>query len=82
MSTPIANPNSICLNAGMGAPVAGHLFFKKNLYLLLIEPIGGAIPKFTTDSKSLGTFEKTFGGTLALLCPAQAFPLPSYRYRP
>ena len=45
-----------------------------------IEPIGGALPRFSSDSKSLGTFEKNFGGSLALLCPAQAFPLPSYRY--
>lgn len=46
----------------------------------LLEPIGGAIPKFSSDSKSLGSFEKNFGESLALLCPAQAYPLPSYRY--
>ncbi len=51
----------------------------KLLSLVLAEPIGGAAPKFSTDSKSLGTFEKVEGGTLALLCPAQAMPLPSYR---
>ena len=45
----------------------------------MLEPIGGAIPKFSSDSKSLGTFEKQFGEPLALLCPAQASPLPAYR---
>ncbi len=45
----------------------------------LAEPIGGAAPKFSSDSKSLGNFEKSSAETLALLCPAQASPLPSFR---
>ena len=54
--------------------------FKKPLNPL--EPIGGAGPKFSSDSKSLGTFEKNLSGALSLLCPAQGFPLPSFRYLP
>jgi hypothetical protein len=46
---------------------------------LLLEPIGGAKPKFSSDSKSLGNFEKTEADSLALLCPAQAAPIPSFR---
>ncbi len=45
----------------------------------LAEPIGGAAPKFSSDSKSLGNFEKSSAETLALLCPAQASPLPSFK---
>ncbi len=58
---------------------------KKNLFLsslsqnFLAEPIGGAAPKFSSDSKTLGNFEKSSKETLALLCPAQASPLPSFR---
>ena len=61
--------------------------FKKQFTLCLVnqnlkslEPIGGAGPKFSSESKSLGTFEKTQNAVLALLCPAQGFPLPSFRY--
>ena len=46
----------------------------------VLEPVGSATPKFSSDSKSLGTFEKIQNGVLALLCPAQGFPLPNYRY--
>ena len=46
---------------------------------VLAEPIGGATPKFMSDSKHLGTFVKREGGNLALLCPAQAMPLPTFR---
>ena len=44
------------------------------------EPIGGAAPKFSSSSKSIGTFEEHGGESLALVCPAQAYPLPSFRY--
>ena len=47
---------------------------------VLAEPIGGATPKFISDSKHLGTFVKSEGGNLALLCPAQAMPLPTFRF--
>ncbi len=44
----------------------------------LPEPIGGSKPKFSQESESL-TFTKSSGGKLALLCPAQGSPIPSYR---
>ena len=75
----------ICLNAGMGALGAGQkqivAFFNQNFNgnFLLLEPIGGAAPKFSSDSKTLGNFDKKEGAQLALNCPAQAFPLPSFR---
>ena len=60
------------------------MFSKKSIYgnetLFVLEPIGGAAPKFSSDSKSIGTFDKKGGESLALACPAQAYPLPSFRY--
>ena len=49
--------------------------------LIILEPIGGAAPKFSSESKTIGTFEKTGGDSLALACPAQAYPLPTFRYK-
>ena len=47
---------------------------------IALEPIGGAAPKFSSESKSIGTFDKMGGDSLALACPAQAYPLPTFRY--
>ena len=52
-----------------------------NSYLLFLsrtEPIGSSLPKFLTDDKS-DTFSRDMGTTVALKCPAQAYPLPSFR---
>ena len=54
--------------------------FYENKILFTTEPIGGAAPKFSSSSKSIGTFEEHGGESLALVCPAQAYPLPSFRY--
>ena len=52
-------------------------------YLIIIsncvEPIGGSSPKFSTTQKS-ASYQESFGANLALNCPAQASPLPSFRY--
>ena len=48
--------------------------------LIELEPIGGAAPKFSSESKSIGTFDKSGGDSLALACPAQAYPLPTFKY--
>lgn len=45
----------------------------------LPEPVGSVIPKFpTTDSSR--SFRGKRGENLTLLCPAQGFPVPKYRY--
>ena len=46
--------------------------------LCISEPIGSAKPKFSDDlnSKGMARFE---GNPVALVCPAQAFPIPSFR---
>ena len=46
----------------------------------MIEPVGGAAPQFSSSSKSIGIFDEKGGEPLALVCPAQAHPLPSFRY--
>ena len=52
-----------------------------NSYLLFLsrtEPIGSSLPKFLTDDK-YDAFSRDMGATVALKCPAQAYPLPSFR---
>ena len=48
--------------------------------LNLIEPIGSAGPKFTSDDKS-DTFSRSSGTPLALKCTAQGFPVPAFRFK-
>lgn len=48
---------------------------------LYLEPVTGTVPKFDSDTK-LSLFERSSHAQLALLCPAQGFPLPSFRYKP
>ena len=43
-----------------------------------LEPIGSASPKFSTADKS-STFVHTQSSSIALVCPAQGFPLPAFR---
>ena len=54
---------------------------KKNCFAFpfSIEPIGGAKPKFSQKAESL-TFTENAGAQLALLCPAQGSPIPSFRF--
>lgn len=44
----------------------------------VLEPIGSAGPKFSSDDKS-ATFERGIGSPVSLACPAQAFPIPAFR---
>lgn len=46
---------------------------------LFSEPIGSTKPKFPTIIDSLG-FRGEQLRALTLLCPAQGYPLPSFRY--
>jgi len=45
----------------------------------VIEPVGSVRPKFPSISNINGLVIHT-NGTLPLMCPAQGFPVPSYRY--
>ena len=46
---------------------------------LFIEPIGTKAPAFSNDVQMIG-YRRESDHSLALLCPAQAFPFPSFRY--
>ncbi|KAH0567640.1 hypothetical protein KQX54_011180 [Cotesia glomerata] len=45
---------------------------------VVVEPVASARPKFQTMADSQA-FRVTLGGAMTLLCPAQGFPVPSYR---
>ncbi|KAL6434991.1 hypothetical protein ACFW04_005260 [Cataglyphis niger] len=47
--------------------------------LVITEPIASARPKFPSLADSQ-TFKVYLGGAMTLLCPAQGFPVPSYRW--
>ncbi|XP_071567217.1 Down syndrome cell adhesion molecule 1 isoform X8 [Temnothorax nylanderi] len=47
--------------------------------LVITEPVGSVRPKFPSVSNINGLITST-NGTLPLLCPAQGFPVPSYRW--
>jgi hypothetical protein len=47
--------------------------------LVITEPVGSVKPKFPTMDKS-HAFESLQGNSVTLLCPAQAYPVPSIRY--
>lgn len=46
--------------------------------LVITEPVGSAIPKFSSKS-NLAAYQENALQTLALTCPAQGSPLPSFR---
>lgn len=51
----------------------------KHKFNFCIEPVGAKAPTFSTTSKSF-TFVELAGNSFALLCQAQAFPVPLIRY--
>ena len=46
--------------------------------MFILEPIGGAKPKFSIGTEKLA-FTRNVHQQIGLLCPAQGFPLPAYR---
>lgn len=44
-----------------------------------LEPVATKAPKFSNDAKK-SWYDKTSGLDITLFCPAQGFPVPSYRY--
>ncbi|XP_063893562.1 cell adhesion molecule Dscam1 isoform X30 [Helicoverpa armigera] len=47
--------------------------------LVITEPVGRVPPKFTTGDKSRA-FDANGGDSVTLLCPAQAYPAPAFRW--
>ena len=72
--------NGIALTCpAQGSPIPAfrlvELHFENSKFL---EPIGGASPKFSHESKTSSLF-KSNGESISLACPAQAFPVPAFR---
>lgn len=51
----------------------------KNGTFLFSDPVGSKAPSFSTTSIS-ATFKMRFGQGFSLLCPAQGFPPPAFKY--
>ena len=47
--------------------------------IIFLEPIGGAVPKFAHESKG-SILLKELNQAISLSCPAQGFPVPSFRF--
>ncbi|XP_026295717.1 Down syndrome cell adhesion molecule isoform X37 [Apis mellifera] len=47
--------------------------------LVITEPLGAKGPKFSSDDR-VNSFVRAAGGSSTLLCPAQGFPVPSFRW--
>ncbi|XP_024082581.1 Down syndrome cell adhesion molecule-like protein Dscam2 isoform X26 [Cimex lectularius] len=47
--------------------------------LVITEPVGGTRPKFQSGHRSL-TFDGIKDSSLTLFCPAQAYPVPTFRW--
>nr|XP_037870623.1 Down syndrome cell adhesion molecule-like protein Dscam2 isoform X36 [Bombyx mori] len=47
--------------------------------LVITEPVGRVSPKFTTTDKSRA-FDAVSGENVTILCPAQAYPAPAFRW--
>lgn len=48
------------------------------VFQFLTEPVGAKAPSFSTSAKS-SLFFYSAGSNIAILCPAQAFPVPMFR---
>lgn len=55
-----------------------HLVHKICFHFHFIEPVGSSVPKFSSVAKTQGLETKS-NQSFTLLCPAQGFPVPSYR---
>ena len=74
--------NAISLSCpAQGSPIPSFRLVSHKYTILksFLEPIGGAGPKFAHESKG-SILLKEFGQTISLSCPAQGFPVPSFRF--
>ena len=62
-----------CIQVGLAT-----FFFKIQIELSFLEPIGGAGPKFAHESKG-SILVKELSQAISLSCPAQGFPVPAFR---
>nr|XP_015838883.1 PREDICTED: Down syndrome cell adhesion molecule isoform X11 [Tribolium castaneum] len=48
--------------------------------LVITEPVGSVAPRLTAGTSKIQTLDAFLGGSSTLLCPAQSFPVPNYRW--
>ncbi|XP_063932359.1 cell adhesion molecule Dscam1 isoform X6 [Zophobas morio] len=48
--------------------------------LVITEPVGSVAPRLTAGTSKIQTVETSISDSSTLLCPAQSFPVPSYRW--
>lgn len=58
-------------------PAPAFRYININLHYIFLEPMGSAAPKVAM--KMIDITEASSNGTVTLLCPAQAFPVPMFR---
>jgi hypothetical protein len=68
----------LCLAQGFPVPAFRQVKYKPSLFPKL-DPMGSKAPAFATNSKISSYFMQS-GLGLTLLCQAQGFPVPLYRY--
>ncbi|KAK9880043.1 hypothetical protein WA026_008554 [Henosepilachna vigintioctopunctata] len=79
----------LCPAQAFPAPSYSHFLFPDSgkyfemdltLLIFLVEPVGRLSPKISAGISRIQTIEGLSDGSLVLLCPAQAFPVPSFRW--
>jgi hypothetical protein len=68
----------LCLAQGYPAP-AFRLVLRNYTEKIIADPVGSKAPKFTLDTHTL-SFTRHSSQGFALLCQAQGFPVPSFRW--
>ena len=53
-------------------------YLHNSVVLFLLEPVGSSRPKFSEDISLKGLIREEVK-TVTLVCPAQSYPLPSFR---
>jgi len=51
-----------------------------NVIHILLEPVGSVGPRLTAGTSKIQTVEYSVAVSATLLCPAQAYPVPNFRY--
>ncbi|KAF4517353.1 hypothetical protein B566_EDAN011740 [Ephemera danica] len=69
----------VLLCQAQGFPVPAFSGVSQQFLKLFSEPVGSKAPAFSTDSKG-SIFVRSQGQGFSLLCPAQGFPVPAFRY--
>lgn len=59
---------------------SGNVLYIPKLVFSFIEPVGTRAPKLTQADSKFKVAERDSGFDIPILCQAQGFPVPSFRY--